>query len=68
MTDQKTLEHRIVDLERHVAHLEAANQDLSGIVARQWDEIDKLVRTIRALHERIQALEEAAEARRPPHY
>ncbi|KJS40224.1 MAG: hypothetical protein VR70_06230 [Rhodospirillaceae bacterium BRH_c57] len=62
------LEARLSALESHVAHLEVANQDLSDVIARQWDEIDKLTRTVRGLHDRMQAVEPQVEAYKPPHY
>lgn len=68
-SDRETaLEQRVTALESHLAHLEAANQDLSDVIARQWEEIDKLVRTVRGLHDRMQAVEPQAEAYKPPHY
>lgn len=59
---------RLTDLERHVAHLEATQQDLSDIIARQWDQIDRLTRAFHSMHERLQSVEPAPESRPPPHY
>ncbi|MFA7430352.1 MAG: SlyX family protein, partial [Rhodospirillaceae bacterium] len=61
------LELRLSALESHVAHLEAANQDLSDVIARQWEEIDKLTRTVHGLYNRMQAIEPPTEAYKPPH-
>lgn len=68
MTSTSDLEQRVVDLERHVAHLEAVNQDLSDEIGRQGLEIDKLIRTVRGMHDRLQMVEPTPEAQKPPHY
>lgn len=68
MTDLADLEQRVISLESHLAHMEAANAEMSDVIARQWEEIDKLVRTVKGLHDRLQDLEPAHEARKPPHY
>lgn len=59
---------RVESLEGHVAHLEAAQQDMSDMLARQWTEIDKLTRTMELLHGRLQQVEPEPENRPPPHW
>lgn len=68
MPDTTDLEQRVIALESHLAHLEAANAEMSDVIARQWDEIDKLTRTVKGLHDRLQDIEPPAEAHKPPHY
>ena len=64
---------RVERLEERVAHLMAAVEDLSDMVARQGREIEGLERRVRFLLEREaardSALGEAPEANvRPPHW
>lgn len=59
---------RVEALEGHVAHLEAAQQDMSDMLSRQWTEIDKLARTLELLHGRLQQVEPEPENRPPPHW
>jgi SlyX protein len=61
-------------IEEELAHLRATTDDLSGIVARQGAEIERLVRQVEMLLRRA-AEEEAAGSggvvigdERPPHY
>lgn len=68
MPDTADLEQRVIALESHVAHLEAANSDLSDQIARQWEQIDKLLRTVTGMHDRLRDIEPPAEAHKPPHY
>lgn len=65
---------RITFLEERIAHLGAAVDDLSDIVTRQSEQIDRLSRRLRLLLER-EAEREAAEGgsvpladRAPPHW
>lgn len=65
------LEARIVDLEIQVTHQATTIDDLSQMVSKQWDSIDRLTRQIRNLQEAIVELEENAPApanQKPPHY
>ena len=64
---------RVERLEERVAHLMAAVEDLSDVVARQGREIEGLERRVRVLLEREaardSALGEAPEGNvRPPHW
>ncbi|RYH10088.1 SlyX family protein [Tropicimonas sp. IMCC6043] len=66
MSDQK--------IEEELAHLRRVTEELSDVVARQADEIDRLARHLRLLMARA-AEQEAAETggtvfadERPPHY
>ena len=64
---------RIEALEAHVAHQEAAIDDLSDMVRRQGEELDALRREIgkltRTLEAMLQGGEEAPPANQPPpHY
>jgi SlyX protein len=68
------METRITELEETAAHLTREVEELSGIVARQADEIAMLTRKVQLLMER-EAQREAAEGvavvmgdERPPHY
>lgn len=62
------LQERINDLESHVAHLERAQQEMSDQMAAQWDQIDRLTRTMELLHRKMTSLEPAHEVTKPPHY
>lgn len=70
MTDAARLE----TLEIKCAHLEHALQDLSDVVYRQQQELDRVLRHNQALATQLEALEVAAEPARgpradiPPHY
>ena len=63
---------RIEALEERIAHLTRAVEDLSDVVARQADEIDRLTRLTRMLAEREVDRDATGEApaadRRPPHW
>lgn len=65
---------RIEALETHAAHQEAAIEDLSETVRRQWAEIDALKREVAKITRTLEAMledreEEAPPANRPPpHY
>jgi len=65
---------RLETLEIKCAHLEQAVQELSDVVYRQQQEIDRVLQRNQALAEQIEALEAATEAPAgpraevPPHY
>jgi len=65
-------EERLVELEIQIAHQNQVIEELSGEVARQGQELDRLHKTMKALGERFLALEEVATPRpeitKPPHY
>lgn len=62
------LQERINELEGHVAHLELAQQEMSDQMAAQWDQIDRLTRTLELMHRKMTNLEPAHEVTKPPHY
>lgn len=62
------LTDRVLDLELHVAQLESVNEDLSDEIAKQWTVIDKLMRTMASLNDRLEGVEEPAEVQKPPHW
>ena len=71
MTDYKELAARCVDLEFHLAHHERMIQDLSDMVAGQWDTINSVLGKLERLEARLQASQDqevAAEEPPPPHY
>lgn len=73
MEDTARLEKRISDLEQHVAHQDAAIQDLSDMTAQQWEIIDALTKKATRLTEHLVALEESSKSATPqdpppPHY
>jgi SlyX protein len=66
------LEHRIMDLETLVTHQARTIEELSSMVAEQWQLMDAMRGKLDALTERFMALEEQAigrpEAGKPPHW
>jgi SlyX protein len=66
------LENRIMDLETLVTHQARSIEELSSMVAEQWQIIDAMRGKLDALTERFMALEEQAiarpEAGKPPHW
>ncbi len=64
----------IADLEIQVAHQTKLLDELNEIVRKQWDEIDKLTRSVTHLADRLLNIEEAnkkgtpSEEPPPPHY
>jgi SlyX protein len=71
MTDYEKLAARCVDLESHLAHHERMIQDLSDMVAGQWDTINRVLGKLERLEARLQASQDqeiAAEEPPPPHY
>jgi SlyX protein len=66
------LEHRIMDLETLVTHQARTIDELSSLVAEQWQAIEAMRGKLEALAERFMALEEQAlsrpESGKPPHW
>jgi len=64
----------IADLEVQLAHQAKLLEELNDIVRSQWDEIDKLSRSVTHLAERLMGMEASTEKSRtgdeppPPHY
>ncbi|MCV6546475.1 MAG: SlyX family protein [Cohaesibacter sp.] len=69
---EEKLEERIVDLEIQVTHQATTIDELSDMVAKQWDMIDRLGRQVGMLKEALAELEEGMETpaanKKPPHY
>ncbi len=65
---------RLADLEGCFVHTEQTLQDLSDVVRKQWDEIDRLKELVRRLDDRTSELEHrhnsaaGADGEKPPHY
>lgn len=64
---------RLADLEARVAHHERMAEDMSEVMARQQDEIDRLTVLVRRLVERLREVEadrppSPQDDRPPPHY
>lgn len=68
----KKHEDRIQRLEETIAHQNAAIEELSDGLTKQWQDIDVLEKKVAALIERFLALEDASEGSientKPPHY
>lgn len=66
------MEARLDNLEINHAHQAQTIEDLSQMVAKQWDRIDRLTRQIKYLNEAMLELEEnrdgAPANQKPPHY
>lgn len=66
------LEERVVDLEIQITHQSNVIEDLSQMVAKQWDMMDRLSRQVRFLKEAMAELEDSAGGapanQKPPHY
>ena len=65
------LEDRIVTLEIQITHQVSMLEDLSQMVTRQWDSIDRLTRQVKGLQETVLELEETGGVpaqTKPPHY
>nr|WP_321445402.1 SlyX family protein [uncultured Cohaesibacter sp.] len=65
------LEERVVDLEIQLAHQTKTVEELSDMVSRQWDLIDRLTRKMKFLEEAVVELEDnvgPAANQKPPHY
>jgi SlyX protein len=69
---EEQLEERIVDLEIQITHQSGTIDELSEMVAKQWDMIDRLGRQVGILKEALAELEDGMEApaanKKPPHY
>lgn len=66
-------EPRLTDLESRLVHHERMAEELSEVMARQQDEIDRLNTLVRRLVDRVRELEANRERspqddRPPPHY
>ena len=63
---------RIINLEIALAHQAKTIEDMSGIIAEQWQAIDRLTKKLDALTSRFLTLEESAapsiEVTKPPHW
>lgn len=74
MSNENALRERIETLEMQVAHQERALEELNGVVAAQWAQIDGLTREVARLAETVrQTAAQAAAAPPgseppPPHY
>jgi SlyX protein len=73
MTDTAALHARVEALEMQVAHQERALEDLNGVVAAQWAQIDSLTREVTRLAETVrqtasQAAAPSGNEPPPPHY
>ena len=70
MTD--TLETRLTELEIKLMDQDRTVQDLSDMVNRQWQEIEKLTAKLTSAHARIISLEDnmpdGISVEKPPHY
>lgn len=60
------MEQRLVDLEVRYTHLERLVEELNQVVFAQQQTIDRLVRQLTELGERVEVASPAAE--KPPHY
>lgn len=69
---QEDVEYRLAELEALNTHQAQVIDDLSLMVSKQWDKIDRLEAKVTALVTRFLALEEntgsAPENTKPPHY
>ena len=63
MTDPK-----IIHLETLLAHHEAQIQDLSAMIAAQWQEIDRMKRQLESALAKIEDRGSDPAAAKPPHY
>lgn len=73
MADDENLVARIDALETRLTHQDLTIEDLNGALTRQWREIDRLVRQIAQLTERVQEVGASAGQTNgveppPPHY
>lgn len=66
------VQERLETLEINHAHQAQTLEDLSQMVTRQWDMIDRLTRQIKYLNEAMLELEDARDGppanQKPPHY
>lgn len=62
-------DERLTDIEMTLAHQEQTIHELSDLVHKQWDEIERLKRLVQRLDETKADADPSDEAdRRPPHY
>ena len=77
-------QQKLYDIEALITHQEEQIQDLSDMVAKQWDEIENLKRRLRRTQEKLNVVEDVANAatksddassvsdlaamEKPPHY
>jgi SlyX protein len=67
------VEDRLIELEARMAHYERMLEDMSGVIARQDQSIDRLASRLKRLQERVRDLASGDQAspsdeRPPPHY
>lgn len=72
MTDTNT-DQRITNLELKLMDQEETIHDLSDMVNKQWQELERLKAKLTSAHSRIMSLEEGlpaggADNQKPPHY
>lgn len=72
MAGDDDLASRVLTLENLTAHQQAMLDELSGELTKQWDQIDRLNRTVIKLHEQAadhaSRLDAPAANVKPPHY
>lgn len=72
MTTASNVPERLVDLETRVAFQEHALQEMSDVVARQQTEIDRLMRLLKEIQDRLRGISapvaDRSEETPPPHY
>lgn len=70
MSDVKELEARIADLESRIAFQEVTIEELNGVVTKQQDQLDDLVKKVRELLDQVKptVVSKEAETETPPHY
>ncbi|MEH2472231.1 SlyX protein [Nitrobacteraceae bacterium AZCC 2161] len=71
MTDIKTLGQRIDALETRLTYQDLTIETLNNTITEQWRQIDKLMRQVAQLGERLQEAESNAPGATnepPPHY
>ncbi len=71
--NEKHIEDRLSAVETHLAHMESTIGDLSDMVRRQWDALDRIEKTVKRLNEEIIEIEDALDGPTkgdapPPHY
>ncbi len=64
----KELEERINGLESRIAFQDREIEELNGVVTRQQDQIDRLLKDTKELIEQVKALEVIKTPDSPPHY
>ena len=67
----ETLNDRVIDLEVQLTHQNRTIEELSEMVARQWEMIDRMTRQVKHLQDSLVDLEDViapATNQKPPHY